>query len=125
MTEEWLAQFSKFLKVNLEDPDQVQRTARSVLELNRLFTGQVKHKGSPVLGTYGEQHEFRSGYTLYYLLSNLPKMRYILENTPGKLWQSEDILDVGTGPGTVLIACLLSKLHHQNTYRSKIIFPPN
>ncbi len=114
----WLDHLAEMLEIDLKDPVFIRETAAGVKALTQLFvTKSIPESGkSSKFGMYGDHHSTRGGYAFYYLLKNLPKIVYILENTPGDLMRSSEVLDLGTGPGTAILGWLMAR--HRNGIRT-------
>lgn len=70
--------------------------------LNEIFTLERRS-----LESYPESRELVSAYTLFYMTTNIPKLRFILDKLPAVLLKkmaSTTFIDIGTGPGTYLWA---------------------
>jgi len=70
--------------------------------LNEIFTVERKS-----LESYPESRELVSAYTMFYMATNIPKLRFILDKIPASLREkmaNSTFIDVGTGPGTYLWA---------------------
>jgi len=102
------------LKVDMHDPALIRETAQAVKNLSQLFLHKAvpKKKEKLRFGRYGDAQGMRSGYSLYYLLANLPKIVHILENFGENIWESKSVLDVGIGPGTASLAVLATRIRN-------------
>ena len=75
---------------------------KAIEELSRKFTTE-RHK----IGDYLKDERLVSAYTAFYLMTNLPKLRSVMEWMPGD-WIKDlnecSLIDLGAGPGTFSFA---------------------
>ena len=103
ITEDIIEKIPSFLNLDLNSQETLLEIADAVKNLHKTFISddQGDHGNN-----YGEKHRKRMGYTLYYLLANLPKIEYIINRHIPDLGAIESVLDVGAGPGTASLAFL-------------------
>ncbi len=109
--EPWLSILADALDLTFDDPRLVESVARSVRNLHAIFIGRSSI--SPGSSPYGEDHAFRRGYGIYYLMVNVPKIIYIMEHICPEIRHVPAMLDWGTGPGTVLLSTMIARIRNQ------------
>jgi hypothetical protein len=112
---EWLEAVADNLKVDLTDRRVTGTIAAAVKQLSDAFIDQTRARivsGDKHISPgadYGDDRLYRTSYTAYYLPVNVPKIIELLESS-GLSWGSvHRILDLGTGPGTAPVACLIAR----------------
>jgi SAM-dependent methyltransferase len=76
-----------------------------ISELKEISTNFTSKRDK--IGEYVVSKEMVSAYTCFYLPTNIPKFHFLMSQLPEKIRQrigELDFLDVGTGPGTYLVA---------------------
>jgi len=86
-------------------PDITESEIKHLIhEISSGFTGEREK-----IGDYVKQEKMVSAYTLFYLPTNVPKLKFLLDHIPldlhDKLKQTQ-MVEWGTGPGTFLLAGL-------------------
>lgn len=91
-------------KVSLYSFSHEKEIVNSILELRKGFT---THRD--LIEDYRSSARLVSAYTIFYLPTNFPKLAYALQHLD-QTFQNElrecDFIDVGTGPGTFILAFL-------------------
>lgn len=75
---------------------------KAIGEISRKFTTEREH-----IGDYLRDERLVSAYTAFYLLTNIPKLRAVMDWMPAS-WKADisasSLIDLGAGPGTFSLA---------------------
>lgn len=111
----WIKAVADGLQVDLSDRRVTGTIAPAVKQLSDAFIDQTRarivsgDKHVSPGADYGDDRLYRTSYTAYYLPVNVPKIVDLLESS-ALSWDSvHRILDLGTGPGTAPVACLIAR----------------
>lgn len=99
--EEWLD--PELLKgFLLEPPSSDQDLVKSLQQLKTNFTSSREQ-----IAQYRESAKLVSAYTWFYLTTNIPKFSFVLDQLSDEIKEEFfqcDFIDIGTGPGTYILA---------------------
>lgn len=114
---EWLEAVFTKLGLDISDRQHIKSIASAIKKLSDTFIDQtgtkpVSNRNPPAQSRwlYGNDNLLRTAYAAYYLPVNVPKIVEILESMWFRWDTVQHILDIGSGPGTAAVACLIARV---------------
>ncbi|MBN1550169.1 methyltransferase domain-containing protein [bacterium] len=103
-SDNWEKLLTAFLDINHSEIELLRTVSKDVLSLHQSFVSCDLTDASKRI--YGDNERLRKAYSYYYLFVNIPKLVYIFERYRRFLTTPEQVLDIGTGPGTAALGML-------------------